>query len=90
MEITHQAPLTPEQLAAINASGGFARCEDPTTHVLYHLIQYEPPTIDDEYIREKIEEAYADAAENGFEPLDMAAIKAELHRRLVAKHESGR
>lgn len=82
METTHQAPLTPEQLDAINAGGGFAQCEDPTTHVRYQLIQCEQPTIDDDYIREKIEEAYADPA--GFEPLDMAAIKAELRRRLAA------
>ena len=88
METTHQAPLTPEQLAAINAGGGFAHCEDPTTHVHYQLIQCEPRTIDDDYIRAKIEEAYADPA--GFKPLDMAAIKAELQRRLAAGHKSGR
>jgi len=88
MESTYQAPLTPEQLAAIIAGGGFARCEDPTTHVQYHLIQLEPSNLDDDYIREKIKEAYADPA--GFEPLDMATIKAELRRRLATKHESGR
>ncbi len=88
MEMTHQAPLTPEQLAAINAGGGFARCEDPTTHVQYHLIQVELSSVDDNYIREKIEEAYADSA--GFEPLDMAEIKAELHRRLAAKQNARR
>lgn len=75
METTHQAPLTPEQLAAISAGGGFARCEDPTTHVHYQLIQCGPPTIDDDYIREKIEEAYADPV--GLEPLDMPSIKAD-------------
>jgi len=83
METTHQAPLTPEQLAAINAGGGFAQCEDPATHVRYQLIQCEQPTIDDDYIREKIEAAYADPA--GYEPLNMTAIKAELQRRLAAK-----
>ena len=88
MEPIHQAPLTPEQLVAINAGGGFARCEDPTTHLQYHLIQLEPSTIDDDYVREKIEEAYAEAGEHGFQPLDMAAIKAELNRRLAANSES--
>lgn len=87
METTHQARLTPEQLAAINAGGGIAQCEDPTTHVRYQLIQCEPSCIDDDYVREKVEEAYADAA--GVEPLDMAAIKAELQRRLAAKRKSG-
>lgn len=91
METPYPAPLTPEQIAAIHAGGGFASCEDPTTRVHYHLIQVEPAaTVDDDYIREKIEEAYADAAESGFEPLDMDAIKAELNRRLAAKQESGR
>lgn len=83
METTHQASLTPEQVAAILAGGGFALCEDPTTHVQYQLIQVEPMTIDDEYIRAKIEEAYADP--EGDRPLDMATIKAELNRRLAAK-----
>jgi hypothetical protein len=86
MESTHLAALTPEQLAAINAGGGFAQCEDPTTHVHYHLIQYEPPTIDEDYVREKIAEADADIAQNGLEALDMASIKAELERRLALKN----
>jgi hypothetical protein len=85
MEAPYQAPLTPEQLAAINASGGFARCEDPSTHVLYQLIRFETPAVDDDYVRQKIDEAYADADENGFKPLDFVAIKAELHRRLATK-----
>jgi hypothetical protein len=37
-----------------------------------------PPTIDDDYVREKIAEAYADGE---FAPLDMAAVKAEFHKR---------
>ena len=90
MEPTYQAALTPEQLAAINAGGGFARCEDPTTHVTYQLIQCDPTNIDDEYVRRKIDEAYADSVNDGFAPLDMVAVKAELYRRLSAKRESGR
>jgi hypothetical protein len=81
MEPTHQVSLTPEQIAAINAGSGFALCEDPSTHVQYQLIQVEPAIIDDDYIRTKIEEAYADRA--GIQPLNMAAIKAELNRRLA-------
>lgn len=84
METPYQAPLTSEQLAAISASGGFAQCEDPQTHVLY-IIQVEPSSVDDVYVREKIDEAYADAIVNGFAALDMAAIKAELNRRLSTK-----
>jgi len=52
---------------------------------LYHIIQVEPSSLDDGYVRQKIDEAYADAAVNGVAPLDMAVIKAELKRRLASK-----
>jgi len=90
METPFPAPLTPAQLAAITAGGGFAQCEDPTTHVRYHLIPFELPTLDDDYMREKIDEAYADAGDSGFQPLDMGAIKLELQRRLDARKSSSR
>jgi hypothetical protein len=84
MEAFFQGALTADQLAAIHAGGGFARMEDPQTHRVYFLIEQQPapPTLDDEYVRQKIEEAYA---EGGVEPLDMAAIKAEFHRQQAAK-----
>ncbi len=66
METVDQAALTPDQLAALIAGGGYARCEDPKTHIVYHLIQQpEPSTIDDDYVREKLAEAYADIEKNG-------------------------
>jgi hypothetical protein len=84
IETSLNTPLTPEQLAAVNAGGGFAQVEDPTTHRTYYLIeQGAPPTIDDDYVREKIVEAYEDGE---FKPLDMAAIKAEFHRRQALKN----
>lgn len=89
METIHQAPLTPEQLAAINAGGGFARCEDPTTHVRYHLIQFEPSTIDDEYIREKPAEAQADMDRGDYAEWNVDEIKRELQARL-AKKQAGK
>ncbi len=86
METVDQAALTPDQLAALIAGGGYARCEDPKTHIVYHLIQQpEPSTIDDDYVREKLAEAYADIEKNGLKPLDMADIKAELQRRLALR-----
>jgi hypothetical protein len=91
METPYLAPLTPEQLAAVAAGRGFARCEDPNTHVVYELIQQPTsPAIDERYIRQKIEEAYADIAQNGYQPLDMAAIKQEFERRLAAQHNATR
>lgn len=74
-------------MAAIHAGGGIARMEDPQTNRVYLLIEQPstPPTLDDEYVRQKIEEAYA---EGEFVPLDMAAIKAEFHRRQAMKSTS--
>ena len=77
--------MTPAQLAAVIAGGGHARCEDPTTHVVYHLIQQTPAAIDDQYVREKVAESFADAGEAGFEPWDMDAVKAEVQRRIAAE-----
>lgn len=88
MDSTHQVPLTPEQLAAINAGGGYAHCEDPATRIQYQLIRLEPIGLDDDYVRAKIEEAYADPA--GPAPLDMSAIKAEFQRRQNAKQATGK
>jgi hypothetical protein len=86
MDTFCQTPLTPEQLAAIAAGGGWARVKDPNTQRVFVIAEEIPPTVNDDYIREKIEEAYVDAAESGgFQPLDMAAVKAELQRRLDAK-----
>jgi hypothetical protein len=86
MESTHQAALTPEQIAAINAGGGFAHCEDPTSHVHYHLIQYEPPTHDDDdYIREKLAEAQADIDRGDVAEWNLAEIKRDLHEHLAKK-----
>jgi hypothetical protein len=89
MESTHQAALTPEQIAAITAGGGFARCEDPTTHVRYQLIQYEPITLADEYIRDKLAEAQADVDRGDIDEWNLDEIKRELHERL-AKTQAGR
>jgi hypothetical protein len=86
MDAPPQAPLTPEQLAAMQAGGGLARVEDPTTHRVYFLLeQSEPPALDDEYVREKVAEAYSDG---NFEPLDMEAVKAEFHRRQATRDQT--
>jgi hypothetical protein len=88
MESSLPAPLTPDQIAAVQAGGGFARFEDPTTHRVYFVVeQSEPSTLDDDYVRQKIAEAY-DAG--GYGPLDMAAVKAEFQRRRSADDECRR
>ena len=81
-----QGPLTSEQLAAVQAGDGVSRVEDPNTHRVYLLIEQSvSPMIDDEYVRAKIEEAYA---EGDFAALDMQTIKAEFLRRQIEKRRS--
>ncbi len=83
MEPTHQVSLTPEQLAAITAGGGFAQCEDPVTHVQYQLIQVDPSAVDDDYIREKIAEAQDDVDNGNIAEWNLNEIKQKLHARLA-------
>lgn len=88
MEPAQIAPLTPEQLAAITAGGGFARCEDPTTRVQYQLIQIETTSIDDDYVRAMLTEAQADVDRGDCEEWNMDEIKREVYERL-ADRQSG-
>ena len=90
METPHSAPLTPEQLSALDAGDGFARFEDPQTHIVYTVTR-EPAEreYDDDYIREKIAEAYA-GGDKSFKPLDMDAIRAELTRRVELRNSASR
>jgi hypothetical protein len=82
MDTSFHAPLTPEQLAAVQAGNGFAKVQDPATHRVYFLIEQSvAPTISDDYVRRKIEEAYA---EGDLGRLDMEAIKAEFRHRQSA------
>jgi hypothetical protein len=86
MDPAFQTALTPEQLAAVHTGGGFARIVDPATHRIFFLIeQTEPSTLDDDYVREKIDEAYAGGP---LDPLDMAAVKAEFWRRRLPAIEA--
>ena len=89
MEKIVQAALTPEQLAAITAGGGFAHFEDPTNHIHYHLVQYEPPTLDDDYIREKLAEAQASIDRGDVADWDVEELKREF-REVLAKKQTGK
>ena len=82
MDIPFPAPLTAEQLAAINAGDGHARLIDPGTQVVYHVIaQAEPTTIDDDYVRAKLTEAQADVDRGDVADWNVEAIKRALHER---------
>jgi hypothetical protein len=82
MDDTFQVPLTPEQLAAITAGGGYARCEDPTTRIHYQLLQFEPSTLDDNYVREKLAEAQADVEHGRVAELNFDEMRRALKNRL--------
>jgi hypothetical protein len=85
-----QTPLTPEQLSAVAAGGGRARLRDPNTQRIYVLAEQCEEPVNDEYVRQKIDEAYEDAKRSGgFQPLDFDGLKAELNRRLEAKKAHG-
>ena len=88
MEKIFQAALTPEQLAAITTGGGIAHFEDPTSHVHYHLVQYEPPTLDEDYIREKLAEAQASIDRADVADWDVDELKLEF-REILAKKQAG-
>jgi hypothetical protein len=89
MEPAHLAPLTPEQLAAISAGGGFARCEDPTNHVQYQLIQIETTSVDDDYIRAMLAEAQADVDRGDVAEWNVDELKQEFYERF-AKRQRGK
>jgi hypothetical protein len=80
-----QAALTPEQLAATMASGGFAYCEDQTNHVHYFLVQYEPSTLEDDYIREKLAEAQASIDRGDVADWDVDELKRECREAFAKK-----
>ena len=78
MEDPVPAVLIPEQIVALAAGGGYALCEDPKTHVIYHMVQHqESPALDDDYVRKKLAEAYADIEQNGLKPWDLNELKRE-------------
>jgi hypothetical protein len=82
MDASAATRLTPEQIAALEAGQGIARCVDPASGRVYYLIeQTGPPALNDDYVREKVNEAYAkgDCAR-----LDRAAVKAQFARRTAA------
>lgn len=85
MDTMPQISLTPEQIAALTSSGGFVQCQDPATHVHYQLIQYEPPVLDEDYIREGLAHAALDVEEGRVADWDPEEIKRECRRILAQK-----
>jgi alkylation response protein AidB-like acyl-CoA dehydrogenase len=90
MDVPYPAPLTAEQIAAVNAGAGHARLIDPGTQVVYHVIaQADKPTISDDYVREKLAEAQADVDRGDVALWDVAELKQELRERHARKSSGG-
>ena len=81
MHTDRQAALTPEQLAALADGDGYACVKDPQTGHFYVLIEQHEPTLDDEYVREKLDEAQASIDRGEVMEWDLDDVKARLRER---------
>ncbi len=87
MDAPRQAPLSLEQLAAVREGEGYAQLVDPNTKQVYFLTEPFTPTIDDDYIRKKLDEAQASIDRGEVSDWNVDDIKAEVSRRLAQKRE---
>ena len=87
METPHPIPMTPEQLAAVEAGQGVAHVQDPKTGHIYLLIeQGQKPALSDDYFRKKLGEGIAESDRGQSKPWDVDQLKDDLRRRYAAKH----
>jgi hypothetical protein len=84
MEAPNLIPMTPEQIAALDAGESFVHALDPTTQRRYLLIEQVEPTLDEEYVREKLAEGLASIEAGEVSDWDVEEFKKQLHER----HES--
>lgn len=85
MNAPQSAPLSPEQIAAIRAGGGYAQLVDPNTQQVYVLTEPCVPTLEESYVREKLDEAQASIDRDEVADWDLDEIKAEVRQRLAAQ-----
>lgn len=81
-------PLTPAQIAALEAGDGFMVGHDPATNRDYLLIDRIDPTIDDDYIRAKLAEAQASIDRGDIAEWDVNDLKSDLRQRLSRQSSS--
>jgi hypothetical protein len=81
MHTDRQAALTPEQLAALAEGDGYVSVQDPQTGHFYVLIEQHKPTLDDDYIREKLKESRASIDAGKGVPWNLDEVKAEVRKR---------
>ena len=85
MEAPNLTPLTPEQLIALEAGHGIVHAQDPATHRAYLLIEEVDPTIDEQYVREKLDEGISAIEAGEVSEWDAEQFKAQLVQRSDAK-----
>ena len=85
MDAPREAPLSLEQLAAVREGEGYAHLVDPNTKQVYFLTEPFTPTIDDDYVREKLDEAQASIDRGEVSDWDVDDIKAKVRQRLAQK-----
>jgi len=78
-------PLTPEQIAALEAGDGIMVGQDPTTHRVYLLMEQVEPTIDDDYVREKLAEAQASIDRGDVAEWDVSEITSAARSRIAQR-----
>ena len=88
MEVNSLTPLTPEQLVALEAGKGIVHAQDPATHRTYLLIEEIDPTIDDEYVREKLGEGLSSIEAGEVSDWDVDQFKDQLRKRHAAETPS--
>jgi hypothetical protein len=83
MESSFLNPLTPQQIAALEAGNGLMVGEDPATHRVYMLIEQVVPSIDDDYVRARLAEAQSSIDRGQVADWNVDEIKAVVRQRLA-------
>lgn len=81
MEASPLIPMTPEQIAALEAGGSIVRAQDPKTNRHYLLIEQIEPTLDEQYVREKLAEGLASIEAGEVSDWDVDEFKDQLRQR---------
>ncbi len=84
MEVNNLTPLTSEQLVALG--NGIVHAQDPATNRIYLLIEEIDPTIDDEYVREKLDEGLSSIEAGEVSDWNVDQFKDKLRKRHAAEN----
>lgn len=83
MDVPSVNPLTPQQIAALEAGDGIMFAQDPATQRTYVLIEQAESTIDDAYLREKLDEAQASIDRGDVADWNVDEVLAVVRQRIA-------